>query len=166
MGAVAGAAAMAGAGLAWRKYQPQTLVPGAESAFWRATFAKLDGSPLEMASFRGKPLLLNFWATWCPPCIEELPLLNSFYRENSAKGWQVLGLAVDQLGPVQRFLSTSPVAFPVAMAGAAGIEMGKSLGNLSGGLPFTVVLGSDGLVVHRKMGQVKPDDLRAWVLLK
>ena len=119
-----------------------------------------------MAALRGKPVLLNFWAPWCPPCVEELPLLSSFYREQSAKGWQVLGLAVDQLVPVQRFLAKAPVPFPVALAGLRGVDISKSLGNLSGGLPFTVVLGSDGQVAHRKMCQVTPDDLRAWALLK
>lgn len=166
MGAVAGAAALGGLGLAWRTYQPQAMAPAAESALWQLQFAALDGKLLNMASLRGRPLLLNFWATWCPPCVEELPLLSSFYQEHSAKGWQVLGLAVDQLDPVKRFLARTPVSFPVVLAGVSGVEIGRSLGNLSGGLPFTVVLGSDGLVAHRKMGKVTPDNLRAWALLK
>ncbi len=72
---------------------------------------------------------------------------------------------MDQLDPVKRFLAKTPVTFPVAMAGASGMELVKSLGNLSAGLPFTVVLGSDGLVLHRKMGKVSPEDLRAWAAL-
>lgn len=166
IGAVAGAAALAGVGLAWRRYQPQTMSPDAESALWQLQFATLGGNLLNMASLRGRPLLLNFWATWCPPCVEELPLLSRFYRENSANGWQVLGLAVDQLDPVRHFLAKTPVTFPVALAGVSGMEIGRSLGNLSGGLPFTVVLGSDGQVAHRKMGKVSPENLRAWALLK
>ena len=166
VGAVAGAAAVGGAGLAWWRLQPHTLTQGAESALWAAEFAGLEGKPLLMGDLRGKPLLLNFWATWCPPCVEELPLLSDFYQENAAKGWQVLGLAVDQIDPVKRFLAKAPVSFPVAMAGVSGMELVKSLGNLSGGLPFTVVLGSNGLVLHRKMGKVSTDDLRAWVELR
>lgn len=141
------------------------MAQGVELALWGAEFAQLDGSRLSMATLRGQPLLLNFWATWCPPCVDELPLLSSFYQINGVKGWQVLGLAVDQQEPVKRFLARAPVAFPVALAGASGIEMGKSLGNLSGGLPFTVVLGSDGLIAHRKMGRVTPEDLLAWAAL-
>ncbi len=110
-------------------------------------------------------MVLNFWATWCPPCVEELPLLNAFFNENRAKGWQVLGLAVDQAAPVTRFLTQSPLAFPVALAGFPGIEVSKSLGNLSGGLPFTVVFGAAGTVLHRKMGKLTPDDLHAWTKL-
>ena len=166
MAAVASAATLGGAGLAWRRYQPQALAPSAESVLWQLAFPGLDGKVFRMASLQGKPLLLNFWATWCPPCIEELPLLSSFYRENSAKGWQVLGLAVDQLEPVKRFLARSPVTFPVALAGLPGVEIGKSLGNVSGGLPFTAVLGSDGRVAYRKIGKVSSANLLTWAALK
>ena len=166
LGLVAGAAALGGAGVAWRNYQPQAITQNAESGLWESQFATTDGGMLSMASLRGKPLLLNFWATWCPPCIEELPLLNAFYRENVAKGWQVLGLAVDQLGPVKQFLAQAPVSFPVALAGLAGVEVSKALGNVAGGLPFTVVLKSDGTVAHRKMGKITPDNLRSWALLR
>nr|WP_114970080.1 TlpA disulfide reductase family protein [Rhodoferax ferrireducens] len=166
MAAVAGAAALGGAGLAWQRYRPQTMTSTAEAALWQLEFATPDGGALRMASLRGKPVLLNFWASWCPPCVEELPLLSGFHSENSVNGWQVLGLAVDQLEPVKRFLSKAPVSFPVALAGMPGIEISKSLGNLSGGLPFTVVLGSEGQVAHRKIGKVTPADLHAWIALK
>lgn len=89
-------------------------------------------------------------------------MLSDFYAKNAAKGWQVLGLAVDQATPVNRFLAKAPVSFPVALAGVPGMEIGKLLGNQSGGLPFTVVLRSDGKVAHRKIGQISPEDLRAW----
>lgn len=160
--AVASAAGLGGIGLALRAQRTQPLPEKVEAGLWQMTFARPDGGSLSMASLRGRPVLLNFWASWCQPCVEELPLLSSFYRENSARGWQVIGLAVDQVDPVKRFLAKAPVSFPIALAGAGGIELGKSLGNLSGGLPFTVVFGSEGLVAHRKMGKVTPEDLRAW----
>lgn len=174
IGSLGGAAILAGAGLAWWR-QPTTatepIAPGpagpvAAGGLWSLSLATPAGGTLSLAAWRGCPLLLNFWATWCPPCVEELPLLDRFYQENSANGWQVLGIAVDQQDPVQRFLSRSPVAFPVVLAGFAGLELSKSLGNLSGGLPFTVVLGQDGMVAHRKMGKVTDADLSAWRRLR
>jgi len=118
-----------------------------------------------MQAFRGKPLLINFWATWCPPCVEELPLIDAFYRQNSGKNWQVVGLAIDQPSAVRSFLKRTPVSFPVGMAGLGGTELGKSLGNVSGGLPFTVVLGSSGAILQRRMGRVRPEDLDQWARL-
>ena len=161
---VAAAAALGGAGLAWWKFQPHAVA--AEAALWGLTFDTPRGEKLAMQSLRGKPLLINFWATWCPPCIDELPLLDRFYRKNSSKSWQVLGLAIDQLAAVDRFMQKTPVSFPVGMAGLAGTELGRSLGNLAGGLPFTVVFGATGAVLHRKMGTLTPEDLQQWVALK
>ena len=161
--AVAGAS---GAGWAWWKFQPRSAAPGIEQALWGQSFQAPDGTTLAMQSFQGQPLLINFWATWCPPCIAELPLLNNFFQENSAKGWQVVGLAIDQPSAVRTFLARSPVKFPVGMAGLGGTDLARALGNLSGGLPFTVVLGRDGRVLHRKMGQVTAQDLQSWRELK
>lgn len=162
MGAVAGAAALGGVGLAWLNQEAVGSPQSPSDELWRQEFVRPQGGMLRMDSLRGRPLILNFWATWCPPCIDELPLLSDFYQQNSSNGWQVLGLAIDQLDSVDRFLAHSPVSFPVAMAGVTGIEMTRSLGNLVGGLPFTVVFGADGLVVHRKMGRISPGDLRSW----
>jgi thiol-disulfide isomerase/thioredoxin len=166
--AAAGGLALAGvgAGLAWRTSRRQSQVlSAAESLFWQQQFAQLDGVMLATSAFKGRPLVLNFWATWCPPCVEELPLIDDFFRQNKSKGWQVLGLAVDQAAPVTRFLAQSPLSFSVALAGFPGIEVSRSLGNLSGALPFTVVFGSKGDVLHRKMGKLTSDDLRLWAHL-
>ena len=163
---VAGAAALGGAGLAWWRFQPHAIESGAEQALWSLEFERPEGGVVALKALAGKPLLLNFWATWCPPCVEELPMLNAFYREHAAKGWQVLGLAIDQPSAVRKFLERIPLAFPVGLAGMGGTELGRSLGNLTGGLPFTVVLGGNGKVLHRKMGQVTAQDLQAWVGLQ
>lgn len=159
---VAAAAALGGGGLAWWRFQPHGMADGAEQALWGQTFTTPEGAPLAMEAFRGKPLLVNFWATWCPPCVEELPLLNRFFGEHQARGWQVVGLAIDQPSAVRKFLARLPLDFPVGMAGMGGTELGRALGNLQGGLPFTVLLGANGRVVHRKMGQLTADDLAQW----
>jgi thiol-disulfide isomerase/thioredoxin len=158
------------AALAWWRARAgigqESPLEDAETRFWQLKLKTPIGAELAMEGFRGRPLLLNFWATWCPPCIEELPLLNRFYTENQSKSWQVLGIAVDQIDAVKAFLSHSPLDFPIAMAGQGGVDLVKSLGNLTGGLPFTVVFGEKGTVLHRKMGRVNPDDLAAWLALQ
>ena len=167
VGTVAASATVAGLGLAaWQRSREQSAPEPEKPALWNLSFDTPGQTQLHMRSLAGKPLLLNFWATWCPPCVEELPLLDRFFAENLKNGWQVLGLAVDQPTAVNHFLQRMPLRFPIAMAGMAGIELSKSLGNLSGGLPFTVVLGGTGQVLHRKMGRISPQDLQSWSSLR
>lgn len=165
MAGVAVVAGGAGALLATQRFQLKPVMSDAETAFWAGSFDGPNGEAVRVADFRGRPLLVNFWATWCPPCVEELPMLNRFHQTQAAKGWQVLGLAVDQPSAVRGFMQKLPLHFPVGMAGFAGTELSRSLGNPSGALPFTVVFGADGALLHRKMGKVSEDDLAQWAEL-
>lgn len=159
VGAVAG---LGGAGLAAWRLRVGAVKEGTPEALWNSSFEGLDGQALRMEALRGRPLLLNFWATWCPPCIQELPLLNAFYGEHRAKGWQVLGLAIDQPANVQKFLQRMPLDFPVALGGLGGTELARGLGNDKGGLPFTVMFAADGSISRRKIGQLTTQDLQYW----
>ena len=162
-GAAAAAAGAAGIAVAWRHYSPSGAGGDAVSAdVWGLRFDRPDGTELALASLRGQPLLLNFWATWCAPCVKELPLIDGFYRQQQAGGWQVLGLAIDSPTPVRDFLAKRPVSFPVVLAGLGGTDLARTLGNPNGSLPFTVVIGRDGRIVERKLGILEPHDLSRW----
>lgn len=165
-GAVAMTAGAAGVGLSWRHTQPDGdpgALLGADA--WSLRFERPDGGELSLDSMRHAPLLLNFWATWCPPCLKEMPLLDRFYRQHQGAGWRVLGLAIDSAAPVREFLAKHPVAFPIALAGLPGSDLGRTLGNAAGSLPFTVVLGRDGRVIDRKLGALDDTDLARWAAM-
>ena len=160
-----GAAGAAG-GLWWagrqEQRQEQRLDAG-PGGLWALRFPKPDGGELMLAALRGRPLVLNFWATWCPPCIKEMPDLDRFQRQFAARGWQVVGLAVDSPAPVREFLARMPVSYAIGLAGAPGADLSRSLGNESGGLPFTAVFDAQGRIVRRKLGETRFDELAEWV---
>ncbi len=156
-------AALAGSLVNWSRLRPRTLDPEATQALWRAEFDQADDQVLRLADFQGKPLVLNFWATWCTPCVEEMPLLNAFFQENQSKSWQVVGLAIDQPSAVKRFLKQYPVSYPIGMAGLGGTELLKKLGNPEGSLPFTLVLNARGDLVAQKLGILSSQEMTEWL---
>lgn len=159
---VAAAAAASGAGWAWWRSQAEASPNDvAVQAFWALQLQTPDGAPLALQQFAGRPLLVNFWATWCPPCVRELPMLSAFAQAHP--NLPVLGLAVDQAAPVQKFLARQPLAFPVAMAGAGGSTLTRSLGNINGGLPFSILFDAGGNVKQRKIGELSSTDLQQWM---
>jgi thiol-disulfide isomerase/thioredoxin len=155
------AAAAAAAGLGWSIWQQRSAGAGAESQLWSLTFDTPDGSQLAMSSYRGQPLVLNFWATWCPPCLREMPALDRFARDFASRGWRVVGLAADNAEPVRAFLARAPVTYAIGLTGFAGIELSRRLGNAGGGLPFTLVFGHGGALLHRQIGETSYDQLSA-----
>ena len=161
--AVGAGAALAGVGLAvWRNAHVPAPTAEPFDGFWAQQWTATDGKMLPMASFRGKPLLINFWATWCAPCVEELPMVDAFFQAQKKSGWQVLGLAADKPKNVQDFLQKMPLHFPVAVDAMLATQWARQLGNVSGGLPFSVVINSAGEVAQRKMGKLMEADLAAW----
>ena len=162
-GVALGAAAV-GAGVAWQRQVATRLSAEVLSQLWAAEFETPSGETLSMQALQGRALVINFWATWCTPCIEEMPLIDAFFRQNDSKGWQVVGLAIDQPSRVRQFLSQFPVAYPIGLAGLNGTELSKLLGNDVGGLPFTVVLDAKGGLIQRHMGKLTPNDINKWVV--
>ncbi|CAD5375265.1 Thiol-disulfide isomerase/thioredoxin [Rubrivivax sp. A210] len=176
----AGAAA-ALAGLAWRQAGEQPAAatapaaaasaPGAKpgprgepapDSLWQTRLPQPGGGELVMQSLRGQLLLINFWATWCVPCVKEMPELDQFQREHAARGWHVVGLALDNAKAVREFLARAPVSYAIGLAGFEGTDLARQLGNDKGGLPFTVVVNRQGEIVKRRLGQTHLAELTAW----
>ena len=164
----AGTAALAGLGLAlWQQRRSgaaQAALGGSSELgpLWALRVARPEGGELALASLRGKPLLINFWATWCAPCLREMPEIDRFHREFGPRGWQVLGLAIDGPTPVREFLSRVKISFPIGLGGLDGTDLIHSLGNPQGGLPFSVMIGGNGQILQRKMGATDFAELAAW----
>ena len=165
---VAAGAVLAGAGVAWWRQPATPPAGGADSdgsaldKLWSLSLARPEGGEIALATLRGKPLLINFWATWCPPCLRELPEIDRFHREFGPRGWQVLGLAIDGPTPVREFLTRVKIGFPTALAGLEGTELVQQLGNPQGGLPFSVMIDAGGRVLQRKLGETDFDELAGW----
>ena len=158
IGAVAGAAGLAGIGVGlWRR----SAGPAAADP-WRLRFPSPDGAELVLDDLRGRPLLINFWATWCAPCVIEMPLLDRFHRAHQPDGWQVVGLAVDREVPVRAFLARQPVAFRIGLAGPGGIDLLRTFGNPSGGLPYTLAYDAAGRALESRLGVVDAARLERW----
>lgn len=160
--ATAVTAAGVGAGLGWQRWRPQAAATGATAALWESTLTTVDGVHTPLATWRGQPTLVNFWATWCPPCVEEMPMLDAFYRQH-AGACHILGLAIDQAAAVRKFLQKQGVSYPILLAGAQGLNLSKILGNEGGGLPFSVFLDASGALTHSKVGKLKAEDLTNWL---
>ena len=164
-GGVAATAAAGGLGWAAWQQQRETALAAQTDGIWDLRFPQPGGGELVMQALRGRPLVLNFWATWCPPCVKEMPDLDRFQRQFAALGWQVVGLAIDAPAPVREFLARSPVSYRVGLAGLDGTALSRRLGNESGALPFTAVFNAAGAVVQRKLGEASLQQMQQWAKL-
>jgi len=126
-----------------------------------ASFPDLDGRTRRLSEWRGKILVCNFWATWCAPCREEIPLLIATREKYGPSGVEIVGIAIDNASKVSEFTTSFRIPYPILLADANGLDLMRKLGNGSGGLPYTVVADRLGALVHRKLGALKEKEVAA-----
>lgn len=124
-----------------------------------ARYQDLSGQPRRLIDWRGKALLCNFWATWCAPCLEEIPLLVVAQRKYGPKSAQVVGIGLDHAVKLAEFASRFQINYPVLVGGAESVDTMRRLGNASGGLPYTVILDRSGAIAHRKLGALSHQEI-------
>ncbi len=128
------------------------------------TLPDLDGMPVQFPDhFKGKPLLINVWASWCAPCIEEMPELARFAARHADDGPQVVGLALDTPDAVLDFLGNVPVYYPIVIETPGPNDASVKLGNSQGLLPYSVLVDAQGRVLKQKLGPFKAGEIDAWV---
>ncbi len=160
-GAPDGAEALAGGPEA---VQADTIDAG-NAALRRVDFAlpDLDGRPRQLSEWDGDLVLLNFWATWCPPCKKEMPMFQEHYERHAGQGFTIVAVAVDELDETRAFVDGFGIEFPVLIGQEEAIAVGREYGNRIGALPYTVVIDRDGFVRETHRGEVTETDLAGWL---
>ena len=156
---VAGAALAAGYGAAlwWRPAPPAPETH--QSPPTDFTLKDLNGRERRLSEWRGRPLLLNFWATWCAPCREEIPLFIEAQKRQAASGLEMVGIAIDRPQDAADFVTKFGIPYPVLLADDGTLDLMNRYGNPTGVLPYTVIFRADGTISHRKIGAFSPSDL-------
>lgn len=136
----------------------------ATQALFAATFPDENGKPQAIKQWQGKIIVLNFWATWCPPCREEIPELSALNSQYQDKNVIVLGIAIDDVGLVNQFNKEIKVSYPLLAAENNGMDLAAALGNDKGVLPYTVIIKADGTVAKTYFGRISKPLLEETLL--
>jgi len=133
----------------------------AVASLYGTSLNDLAGKPQPLAQWKGKPLLVNFWASWCAPCVSEMPELSELAAKEGGKRFNVIGIGIDSPTNLAEFARKIKISYPLYVGGMGGTDLARALGNPSGGLPFTVLIGADGQVRKTYLGRLKFDQVRA-----
>jgi thiol-disulfide isomerase/thioredoxin len=121
----------------------------------------LNGREVASSAWFGQILVINYWASWCPPCVREMPMLIRAQEALRSKGVQFVGIAVDRAEDARTFVTQYPVNYPVLVGNPDAIELSRRLGNRLQGLPFTVIFDQDGRRVFSRTGELSAEELKA-----
>lgn len=147
---------------------PSLLQPDASSLstqiLFAAKFSDVSGNPQAISQWKGKIIVVNFWATWCPPCREEMPELSHLQQQYQDRGLVVLGISTDELDKIREFVKENPVSYPLLSGEIDAMNVGLSLGNDKRVLPYTVIVKPDGNIAKTYFGRVSQAQLEQALL--
>ncbi len=135
-------------------------VTGPVAELFKQTLPDAKGAATALAQYKGKAMLVNFWAPWCGPCVQEMPELSALAAGEEGKKLQVIGIGIDSPTNIAEFSDKYKITYPVLVAGMSGTDLSRQFGNAGGGLPYTVLIGADGQVKKTYLGRLKFDELR------
>jgi thiol-disulfide isomerase/thioredoxin len=139
----------------WRIGPDRAAAESASQTLLATRLPDLNNRPQGVEQWKGKVLVVNFWATWCAPCREEIPLFIKLQEKYAAQGLQFVGIAIDQPEKVRPYAVELGMNFPVLIGDVDTIDLAKKLGNRAGVLPYTLIVGRDGKIVATEIGAVK-----------
>lgn len=148
----------------WANTQRLEPLPSDATLLWRAELKDLDGRPFKLESLKGKPLVVNFWASWCGPCLEEMPDFQRASQTTIGKKATFVGIGIDYARNMKPFADKLGITYFLLESGAQGLDLVKAAGNRSGALPFTVVFDADGQQVGSKLGKLEFDELNQMLI--
>ena len=129
-------------------------------AFFANPWQTADGKPVDTTQWQGKVLVVNFWASWCPPCVEEMPTLDKLQAEFKSQNVLFVGIGIDSPSNIRQFLEMTPVSYPIVIGGLEGSNLSKQMGNSQGALPYTIIINSQGKSTSSKLGKISEEELR------
>lgn len=151
----------AGIWIAQSRYQPIANTNQMPEALWSLRFPSLTGKTQTLGDWRGKTVVLNFWATWCAPCREEIPDLIAIRGEYAGKGVEIVGIAIDNAQAVKSYAQQMGIPYPLLMGQGSALDLSRALGNPNGALPYTVVMAPDGAILLRHLGRLPKSKLQS-----
>ncbi|GIZ50991.1 TlpA family protein disulfide reductase [Noviherbaspirillum aridicola] len=162
--AVFAAVALLFAGLGiWLGHRQTAPAPAESSAvqtLLTQTLNDASGQPQPLSQWKDRPLVVNFWATWCAPCVDEMPELSALQQEVGGRGIQILGIGIDSPSNIAEFGTKYKISYPLYAGGMSGTELSRRFGNQAGGLPYTVLIDRQGQVKKTYIGRLKMDELK------